>query len=299
MTSKEFYFFFWIFHNFKKVFVYYFKNFMNFFFTPGRILSFIICPALVSITTIIFIFCSIDIYSGSDKFHNVAGVISIWVYYFYGLFLFIAYSHNTYGMNELFRSSTNTCISVLLIITYPIFFLFWLPVIVVRILCYRTSPKDLWQNLFEGTCWDFYKLAEWYFIDTPTKIGRVISIGIPYGIYFLIYCLIAIFLTPLWYFITSPIGLGSVGICLHVSVQFPDTLDGDFQDRCARTYRIGFFIETIMHSLLQCIIAILYLVYEGNDWWAILSVIIDGIVFLGCIIPSIYLLFCQTNNMYF
>lgn len=251
-----------------------------------RGISFILFPLLTNLSLLLFMCFSINLYIPSSDARNVLGIISIFVYYLGCLILFFAYGRSTSGLHELFGHNANSCIVIILIITYPIFFLFWLPYLIYQLLLYSGTPKALWEKVFAETAFSLENLYPELNKNGCTLFGRYLYIGIPFFLFALIYVLIIVFFTPVWYYILSPFGLGTFGICLFVSLRFPHSTESDLSERAHRSYRWGVFIHVFTLALPCVLLSCIYLATAGAHWYAILMLVCSGLHFVVDVVPS-------------
>jgi hypothetical protein len=254
--------------------------------TPKGILSFIILPILTNLSILLFEIGSLDAFTASSDPTNVLGLIGIFFYYIGCLLLFVAYGRSTGGWDVLFGAKVRV-LAGFLVVTYPVFYLFWLPIIIYQLLLYVGTPRSIWEKGFEGTMMSTEWLHPDFCFSRCQRILRFIYIGIPFGIFSLIIIAIIIVLSPLWYFILSPLGFGTLGICLHISLHFPHSTETDLLERIALTYRWGVFVHVWALALPFTIISISHLVVVGVTWFGVMLAIFSLLQFLIDAIPSV------------
>lgn len=249
-------------------------------------ISFIFFPLLTNLSLLLFLCFSIDLYEPSSAARNVIGIIGLFVYYIGCLLLFFAYGRSTHGLHDLFGRNSNSVIIIILIVTYPIFFLFWLPYLIYQLLLYSGTPKALWEKVFSDTAFSLENLYPELNKNGCVLFGRYIYIGIPFIIFALIYILIIVFFTPVWYYILSPLGLGTFGICLFVSLRFPHSTESDLNERCQRSYRWGVFIHVYTLALPCVLLSSIYLATAGAHWHAIFMLVCTALHFIVDVVPA-------------
>lgn len=255
-------------------------------------ISFIIFPFFTNLSLLLFIIYSIDIYASSSMATNIIGVIAIVLWYLAGLIEFFVYGRITNGWSDLFGGNGNVCMVLTLLVTYPVFYLFWLPLIVYQLLVFSGSPKGLWERIFHDSCMSLDNLIPELNNSTGSLICHYIYIGVPFFIFALIYIAILVFLAPVWYFFLSPLGMGTVGICLHVSLHFPQTRETDLNERIIKSYRLGSFVQCYFQALPLFILGIIYMIFATPAWWAIVLTFFSGLHFLIDFFPTSQMVCC-------
>ena len=249
-------------------------------------LTFILLPFCTNLSLLLFLIFSIDLFIAPSQPRNIIGIIGIYVYYIACLIMFFAYAYSTRGTSELFGSGTNKCLVFALMISYPIFFLFWLPYIMYQLMVYTGSPKLVWEKLFNGSVMSLERLFPDFNSNKCTLFGRYLYIGIPFFLFSLIYVLILIALSPLWYYLLSPLGLGTFGICLHVSLHFPHSTEIDLHRRMALTYRLGVACYVFAMDIPCIILAGVFIGLVAPEWHAILLLVASLLQFVVSIVPG-------------
>jgi hypothetical protein len=262
---------------------------------PRTVLSSIIFPFLTNLSILLFEIFAIKVFQASSDPTNVIGVLGLFVYYFGCLVLFVAYGRSTGGWNELFGRPAGFLV-VTLVITYPIFFLFWLPLVIWQLVMYVGSPKELWQREFQGTVMSIEKLYPDYVNNQCQRYLRFIYIGIPFVLFSIIVIILIIALTPLWYFLFSPLGLGTCGVALHISLHFPHSTEGDFVERIETSARLGIFFHVWLLALPFAVFALVHLIIVGVTWYGILLAICALLQFAVDVGPGTKG-FCQSPHM--
>jgi hypothetical protein len=245
----------------------------------------ILLPLLTNISILLFEIFSLSIWVSSSDPSNIIGVIGIVFYYLGCLALFVAYGRSTGGWTEMFGGQTMILV-VVLVITYPIFYLFWLPLIIYQLLLYVGTPKSVWQRMFDGTSMSIEFLHPEFSYSSCQRFARAVYIGVPFAFFAFAFVVFVVALTPLWYFILSPMGLGTLGICLHISLHFPHTINADLIERITKSYDWGVFVHTYALALPFAIIAIAYLLIVEVSWFAVMLAILTILHFAVCCGPA-------------
>ena len=265
--------------------------------TPLTILqkvSFCIFPFVMNVCFLIFIIVSITTTLSPLDPRNSIPITDCFFIYILDCVFFYMYGKCMGTFTEIFYGvEDNLFLDIILIITYPVFFLFYLPFIMYSMMKrYHASPADVWEKVFGSGGMSLSNLRT--DIDSGVStIGRYIYIGIPFGIFALIYILIFIALTPLWYFVFSPLGMTMYSICLAVSFAFDEYRASTMNDRVDVTYNWGLFLNIYGIALLATISSACYIGLVGPDWHAILLIVVSGLYFGIFCGPAIYFLFCS------
>ena len=209
--------------------------------------------------------------------------------------LLYGYGKATDEWDELLGGPTNSLLVIIIVITYPIFYLFWLPWVLYHLVLLIGSPKEVWQRMFENTFFTLDKLIPDLVYSKGELIVNYIYIGIPFFLFCVIYIGLVILLVPLWYFIFSPIGYGVFGIALNVSFHFPSTTSLEIEDRIDRTHRVGTFIHVYVECLPLIIISAVHVGIVGNTWYGILLLVLSIINFVVDCYTAIKNLFCNND----
>jgi hypothetical protein len=253
--------------------------------SPRAVLSFVLFPILTNTSILLFEIFALDIYRSSSDPSNILGVVGLFFYYLGCLLLFIAYGRSTGGWGEFFGTELRIMVACL-VITYPIFYLFWLPFIIYQLLVYLGTPHSMWERLFNGTAMSTELLLPDFNFSTGERILRCIYIGVPFVIFSVIVVGVIVMLTPLWYFILSPVGFGTLGICLHISLHFPHSTEMDILERIGMTFRWGVFVHVWGLALPFAVIAITHLVIVGVTWFGVILAIFTVLQFIVDVVPS-------------
>jgi hypothetical protein len=215
----------------------------------------------------------------------VIGILGIVVFYCGCLALFIGYGKALGGWREVLGGAS-ACIIVMVILTYPIFYLFWLPLVVWRLSTYFGSPKELWERVFQGTAMSLDKLYPEYNPNQCQLFLRYFYIGLPFILCCIIGFAILVGLAPLWYFIFSPFGLGTTGVALHVSMHFPHSTEGDYVERIIMSWHIGGFLHVWLLALPFAILSIVHLCLVKVTWYGVLMAVCSLLHFVVDVFPA-------------
>jgi hypothetical protein len=253
--------------------------------TPKTILSFVILPILTNLSILLFEIFSIDIWVSNSDPSNIIGVVGVFFYYIGCLLLFLAYGYSTGGWG-LFLGLESRILVFCLILTYPIFYLFWLPFVIYQLLLTIGTPRAIWERMFMGTALSTELFHPDFNFSGCERAVRFIYIGIPFVLFSLIIICLLVLLSPLWYFILSPLGFGTFGICLHLALHFPHSMEMDIIERIGLAYKWGVFVHVWTLALPFALIAILHLVIVGITWFGCLLAITTLMQFLIDVVPS-------------
>ncbi|EAY08704.1 hypothetical protein TVAG_079640 [Trichomonas vaginalis G3] len=246
-----------------------------------------VLPLLTNISILLFLIFSIDLYRANDYINNVLAYCTVIFWYISGLVQFIAYGRVTGGWDDLFGASGFAILIIIIVITYPIFYLFWLPIVLYHLVMLIGCPWQLWQRRFQNGCMTLDKLIPSLADSTASLVLCYIYIGIPFWFFCVIYIGSIIILSPVFYFLFSPMGYSTFGIVLHVSLRFPTTLEFDIKERVEKTYRFGVFFHVYLTCLPMVIISAVSVALNGVTWWAILMLVLAGLNFLVDCVTSI------------
>jgi hypothetical protein len=189
--------------------------------------------------------------------------------------------------SELFYGVDNFFLSILLCISYPVFFLFFIPFAIFRIMVMGPgTPVGLWERVFAGSSGSTENL-KCEGGSVGLYIVRYIYIGIPFFIFALIYILLMIALSPLWYYIFSPIGIGMYSVCLAVGLSPDDVRASSINERVERTYRWGMIINVFVLALLGILVSACYIGLVAPHWWAVVLLVFSLLNFICGIWPTI------------
>jgi hypothetical protein len=201
------------------------------------------------------------------------------------LLLFVAYGHSRGSWSEVFGLA-GRFLAVLLVLTWPVFFLFWLPMIICQSIILFASPRILWERAFGATDMSTDFLIPAFNESRAALVLHYIYIGIPFAIFSLIMIVLIVCLAPVWYFVLSPIGLGTLGISMHVTLHFPNSVERDLLERMATTYKWGVFTHVYALALPFAVIGICHLAFVGVTWYGCLVAICTCLQFAIDAIPS-------------
>ena len=247
---------------------------------------YIVFPLFTNLFVLIFEALAIKIYQASSQPTNVIGVIGLFVWYINGLLHFTMYGRSTGGWKDVFGSA-NACLVVSLVACYPIFFLFWLPYIMFQTSMYFGTPRKIWNRIFSDSCMSTDNLVRDFTTSTGQLVCRYFYIGIPFGLFSLILILLMAFTSPIWYWILSPTGLGTLGVALHVSLHYPHTLESDVVERIHDSEGWGIFIHVFTLALPFFVLGIAHMASAGFTWYALLITLIAGLEFLSGCYPAV------------
>ncbi|KAK8834936.1 hypothetical protein M9Y10_011415 [Tritrichomonas musculus] len=261
-------------------------------------ISFCIFPFVLSACFYIFIGFSITTRLNPQEVRNAIAITDCFFIYIIDCVMLFIYNKCMGSLSELFYGVDNLVLSILLILSYPVFFLFYLPFLMYMFLkYYLATPYDLWERVFGGGSGSLETLK----CDRDTGagvFGRYIYIGIPFFIFAVIYLAIFIALSPLWYFLFTPFGMMMYSICLAVSFNPFEVVVTTINDRVDTTYKWGLFINLFGIDLLAILSSGCYVGLVGPHFWAILLLVVSLLYFACFSVYSIYRLFCSDEPLF-
>ena len=230
-------------------------------------LSYILFPIIFNLFFIIFLCASVNIYRSASKPENTLSIIGAFALYLFGILDFYLYGRGNGGWSELFYSAESGFHIVMLMIGYPVFFLFWLPVVIYNIMQAFGAPHEIWER--------------W----TGSMVSGLSVI--PFVVFCLLYVIWAIIMFPILYYAFNPMGFGMFGIALHAHFHFPSSTDDDLSMRIENTYDVSIFTNCWIKSIIGIIISSISVGLTGSRWYNICFLVVSSIVFLVDSIPSI------------
>jgi len=252
------------------------------------LISTAIFPFLTNFSIIIFLINVFDIYLPFSHPDFQTSVALISILYIGGMIQFYSYGKSIGGWNELLSGSSSKFILFIILISYPVFYLFWLPFLIYRIIMFIGSPYRIWQNIFQDSCMSLLHIADQ---ESLSKILPLLYSGIPFCIFATIYILIFVLLSPLWYLLFSPIGLGTLGICLNLSLYFPHSTEMDLASRLEKSFGKGTFIHVYIIALPAVIVSLIYYLKITKSWFVIFTLIFSSLHFIGDFYFSVFYAF--------
>ena len=268
---------------------------MTVFNSSKAVLDVMILPFITNLSVLLFVIFSIDLYISYSEPTIIIAIVAILWWYIHGFIQFFAYGRVTGEWEELLGRSGKACLVLSIVLTYPIFYLFWLPYVLYHMVINIGSPWEVWQRIFDGKALSLEKLIPDLVENKCELVLNYLYIGLPWVIFTLIYIGIIIFLTPFWYFILSPIGYGVLGIVLNVSLRFPSTTSDEIEYRLDRSYRLGTLVHVYGQCLPMLILAIVHIIVVGTKWYNILLICAAGLNFVVDCFTSIYDYFCSDD----
>lgn len=255
-------------------------------------LTYIALPLIANFFLLLFLFVSLDENKFADRPQNAIPITLFFLMYLSGMGMFIAYGMTGKGWYEYFGDDASTPLVALVIFSWPIFFMFKVPIAIIEWLGNGYSPTSLWERVFSGTVMSLEN-----FVCDGTVFLKIFYIGIPFLVYIILYIAIIIIAFPvLWYFM-SPMGMGTFGIAVCISAVNADGTDESPTERAVPSYRWGSFLNVYAVALPVVLCAICHIALEGPQWQAIFSLILHGIMFLIDAIQSVYRLFCSGDPL--
>ena len=210
---------------------------------PFHYMSNIVVPFCMNLFSIIFVCVVIDLNVYPTEPTNSIPIVMLFFLYLEGMAEFVCYYKAENGPEEIFGDRHWIFLVPFVIISYPVYFIFKLPFVIIRLFEKFGSPKAIWERIFSDTCYSLYYLSISNSDGCVTFCLRVIYLGIPFFIFALIYIVLMIVLSPLWLFIFSPIGLCCFGIaaCITLLSNEEDTVTTE-----ERTNRVYYQNQLIM-----------------------------------------------------
>ena len=254
-------------------------------------LTFCIGPFIMNLCFIIFIAASITTTLHPLEPRNSIPLTSCFLIYLIDIIIMVFYGLIMGNWSEIFYGIDDTGLSIALCISWPVFYLFFLPFAIYRLAGRVGTPTSLWEKMFSGSGASLENLK--CDSGSPGRVFlRYIYLGIPFGLFALIYILLMVFFSPLWYFVISPIGMGMYGICLSVSCHSEEIRVTSINDRVGRTYRWGMIFNVFVVGVMEFLCCCCYIGMVGGHWQAIVSLIASLLYIVTCSIPTFASLCC-------
>ena len=235
-------------------------------------LSTIILPFCFNLFTIIFVCVVIDLNQLPTVPTNSIPIVMLFFLYLEGMAEFVCYYLAENGPEELFADRHWKFLVPFVVISYPVYFIFKIPFIIIRLFEIFGSPGSIWEKAFSDSCYSIYYLAYSNNENCISFTLRLIYIGIPFFIFALIYVILMIALSPLWLFVFSPIGLDCFGIgaCITLLSSEEDTVTTE-----ERTNRVYYENQVVMlsRSLTGLIFMCCHLGLTGTHWCSIILLV--------------------------
>lgn len=252
-------------------------------------LTFCIGPFVINLCFIIFICCSITTDLHPLEPRNSIALTDCFLLYLIDIIILVFYGIIMGSWSELLFGVENVCLSFAIIISYPVFFLMFLPFAIYRVMVRIGTPARLWERVFGGSGLSLENLQ----CDGGRfMLIRYIYIGIPFLIVSLVYIGVMVLLSPMWYFLLTPIGMGMYSICFSVGFHTEDVRVSSVNDRVGRTYRWGMFFNVFIVALVQILSCACYMGMVGSHWWAVLSFTMSLVYFVLCAFPTAKSMIC-------
>jgi hypothetical protein len=189
--------------------------------------------------------------------------------------------------SELLYGVDNFFLSILICVSYQVFFLFFIPFAIFRIMVIGPgTPVGLWEKMFSGGAGSTENL-KCESASAGVYIIRYIYIGVPFFIFALIYILLMVALSPLLYFILSPVGIGMYSVCLAAGLSRDDIRVSNINERVERTYRWGMIINVFVLALLGILVSACYIALVAAHWWAVTLLVFCVLNFLVGVYPTV------------
>jgi hypothetical protein len=203
------------------------------------------------------------------------------------------------GMHhEILFGVNNTPLAAFIFFSWPFSYLILFPFIVYRIMKRIGTPLDFWEYLFRGGTMSTENLRCDRSEGACSMILRYLCIGFPLLIVSIVYVALVTALSPLMYFVVTPLGMGMYSICLVVSFHSAQLKVTSISDRVARTYCWGMLLNVYGGALLGVLVSICYIALVAAHWWAILLLISSGVYFITCCFPAARGIFCSREPLF-
>lgn len=259
--------------------------------------SYCIFPFILNLCFYIFIGLSITTTLHPLEVRNAIAITDCFFIYIIDIIILFVYGKCMGSWSELlYGIEDNLCIVTWVILTYPVFFIFFLPYLMYSLLRrYNAHPSGLWERAFGGSGASL-ELLNCDGSNGGFAFGRYIYIGIPFFIFAVIYLVLFIAFVPLWYFIFSPFGMTMYSVCLAVCFTPPDAVMTTINDRVDQTYNWGLFLNVFGIDLLAFLSSACYVGLVGSHAHAVILLVVSVIYFAIFSIYSIYRLVCGNSN---
>lgn len=258
-------------------------------------LDVMVFPFITNLSILLFVIFSIDLYIDYTEPTIIIAVVTIIWWYIAGFIQFFAYGRVTGEWDALLGKSEKACLVLTIVLTYPIFYLFWLPYVLYHMVMNIGSPWEMWQRMFDGKALSLDKIIP-DLVENKCQLAlNYLYIGLPWIIFTIIYIGIVIFLAPFWYFIFSPIGYGVFGIVLNVSLRFPSTSGEEIEERLDNSYRLGTLVHVYAVCLPMLILSIVHLAVVGAKWFNVLLLCAAGVNFIVDCFTAVRDYFCSND----
>lgn len=239
-----------------------------------------VLPLLTNICLLLYLIFSIDLYRANSYISNILAVVAVIFWYISGLVQFYIYGRSTGGWDDLLGGTGFACLVLVIVITYPIFYLFWLPIVLFHLVMLIGSPWQVWQRAFQNGPMTLDKLIPSLAESRAQLVLCYLYIGFPFWLFCVLYIGAIVLLSPVFYFLFSPMGYSTFGIVLHVSLRFPSTIEYDIKERIEKSYRWGVFVHVYALCLPLIIISAISVALRGVTWWAVLLLVMSLLNFL-------------------
>ena len=164
-------------------------------------LSTIVLPFFMNLFSIIFVCVSIDLNVLPTEPTNSIPIVMLFFLYLEGMAEFVCYYLAENGPEDIFGDRHWIILVPFVIISYPVYFLFKIPFIIIRLFEIFGSPGSIWEKAFSDSCYSTYYLSYSNNENCVAFTLRLIYIGLPFFIFALIYIILMIALAPLWLFL--------------------------------------------------------------------------------------------------
>ena len=260
--------------------------FERYIFSAKHWFSCFVIPFFVQSLLMIFWYNSIDTNFIPGDLRNSLPIISIFIFYIVGIFSFHQYYKSEGGPDELFGEFDIWFFVLLIEISYPFFFLFHIPFVIIGILKKYGTPRELWEKAFLSTFMsiDYLSCQE---TNALSIVGYIIYIGFPYALFSIIYLGILILLTPLWLMMFSPFGFGIFGISSWATITSYKNPSMSLSERVLKVYPWGLLINTFVIYFHSSVFSLIHILNFGRLWYNVPLFLVSTIAFVFDCVPAI------------
>lgn len=258
------------------------------------IIAYVILPFLIDIAFYLFICFAFNLNIELASNRNIIAIVSSLYFYMFCALLFYVF-HMTTGKWIIYRERFGWLCEIVLTIFFPIYFLCTLPITMYYFVKWIGTPADIWEITFGETCMSLTALTYEDAQNHCKLAGRFVYIGLPFGIWFILYLFVAIFISPLIYVLFSPMGFGSFGMVMFYAIREKDSMGYTITELIEYSYNWCLFY-TIWCLAFPCILlSMFYMIFvQVLAWHAILLLVLAGLFFLIFFFPGSQIICCDS-----
>ena len=235
---------------------------------------------LVNLCYAIFLAVSFNTSVATSENRNVIAIAATVWYYLGVLALVVIFGHRMLIWEKLKEEKCGIFIMVLIIIFYPIYFLLTLPMTVYYVFKFLGTPCNLWEKIFQNSCLSLDHLT---YEGAGTYCKLVLyymSIGLLFGLFTVLYVILVLAFTPIYYYLFAPFGFGPYGINLFLSLRHLDEFSDYSWDCIEKTYLYAILVFAWFVAFPAILFSIFYIVFVlATAWHAILLLILASLNF--------------------